>query len=63
MVAAVLALILVACAPGAMAENREQTIDSYQQQTRTLADGRTMQCLVHESGTGYAVTCDWAGAK
>ena len=54
---------VLSCSPQAGAENSQQTIDYYEYQVRTLPDGRKMPCLVHESGTGYAVTCDWAGAK
>lgn len=58
-----LVLVTVACMPSAGAENRTQTIDLYQEQVRTLSDGRKVLCLVHETGYGYAVTCDWARAK
>lgn len=51
------------CATPAGAENNGQTIDYYEYQIRTLPDGRKMECLVHESGVGYAVTCNWEGAK
>lgn len=62
-IGAVLATGLWACSAPAQAEQQRQTIDNYEYQIRTLPDGRKMECLVHESGYGYAVTCDWSGAK
>lgn len=56
-----LVLVTVACMPSAGADMRD--IDKFTQETRVLKDGRNVECLVLTSGYGYAIDCDWAGAK
>ena len=51
------------CAAPAEAESDRQLIDYYEYNVRTLPDGRKLECLTQASGVGYAVTCNWAGAK
>ncbi len=58
---ALAATALVGCTPSGAEQNR--SADSLRQESITLQDGRTVQCVIYASGYKGGLSCDWEGAR
>lgn len=58
--------LLPGCASGGNPANDAgagSNSDRLYERTITLTDGRTITCVVHQSGNAGGVSCDWDGAR
>ncbi|WP_036321742.1 hypothetical protein [Microbacterium sp. B24] len=63
--AALGAVVLAATLAGCAATGAEQgaSTDALRQESITLQDGRTVQCVVYSAPYKGGLSCDWVGAR
>ncbi len=44
-------------------QEQDRTTDTLRQESITLDDGRTVQCVIYASGYKGGVSCDWESAR
>jgi hypothetical protein len=63
---ALAATALVGCAPAPHVEGSQQVVDNsgyLYEAHKTLADGRTVTCVIYAYGYKGGLSCDWDGAR
>ena len=58
---ALVAAALVGCSAGGSEQGA--STDKLRQESITLEDGRTVQCVIYASGYKGGLSCDWEGAQ